>query len=122
MLFFGVVPERQSVSELWRSVRDGEELISDMALGDRRLESSDSPPEVGGVGSVSVSSPSRDLLSDVTEPFSPCSCFRIFRRYLALAFWNHTWNTQRDSVICGLIHSTSGQYIRNREHVGQLGI
>ena len=64
-----------------KSDKDGVELMSDSA-GERELESS-----------VILCA---DPLSDF--PVLSHSCLSKFRRYFALAFWNHTWKKYKPNT------------------------
>lgn len=72
-----------SIVELWRSDREGEELISDRD-GEGELAMSPSESFAHSPSSPAFSSPPNPPLSD--------SSFMRFRLYLALAFWNQTYS------------------------------
>ena len=74
--------DSHSMLEFWRSDRDGLELMSDKA--------GDLEPWLMSLAkeSLVLELPSGFLPS--LGEVSPC-CFRMFLRYFALAFWNHTY-------------------------------
>ena len=78
--------DSHSMLEFWRSDRDGLELMSDKA--------GDLEPWLMSLAreSLVLELPSGFLPS--LGEVSPC-CFRIFLRYFALAFWNHTYKRNK---------------------------
>ena len=74
--------DSHSILEFWRSESDGLELMSDRA--------GDLEPWLRSLARES-------LVLELPSGFLPSRgdvslcCFRIFRRYFALAFWNQTW-------------------------------
>lgn len=78
---------------LWRSDKDGVELMSDMASGDW-LSSSSVNSEIDWSSFIlSSSGLTADWSLDWLPPWPVLSesLFNIFLRYFALAFWNQTW-------------------------------